>query len=209
MLFQRYSHRPCPSLTSHHCYRFCSCWAAASRPRQPARPARPRPRSRESLNECSGRSSVARSRPPGSSIVRRRPKNPMQSRLPTALTARPRPRQAKRNVEQKLPAARHGRLQRRQRLLRGRHRKQRSSQRRAITPCPASPVALVPRAREHLLLRPLIAALLRPRRSRIFAVPGRVSLLQQANLHAASLDLACVQALQHLLRNLALHRDVG
>ena len=139
MLFPRYSQRPCPSLTSHHCCRFCSCWAAASLPRQQAHPARPRPRSRESCNGCRGQSSVARSRPPGSSIVRRRPTNPMRGRLPTALTARPRPRQAKRNVEQRLPAARHGRLQRRQRLLRGRHRKQRSSQRRAITPCPASP----------------------------------------------------------------------
>jgi len=62
-----------------------------------------------------------------------------------------------------------------------------------------TPILAVPRASGHFLLRLLnrIAAAASAIANR--AVPGWASLQQRANLHAASLDFACLQALQHLL----------
>ena len=138
MLIQLHSHHRCPSITSHHCCRFCSCSGATWPPKKRPLPTQRQPRSRDSWNECRGQSSVARRRPLAPSIVRWTPQNPMQRRLPTALSAAPRPCQAQRSVEHRLPPARHGRVQRRQGLQRGRHRKQRSSRCRAMTPLPAA-----------------------------------------------------------------------
>ena len=139
MLIRLCSQRKCPSITSHRCYRSCSCWAAAWPPRQPAHRAHPPPRNRDSWKKCKGPSCVARRRPQTASGAWRTPPSPVQRVLRTVLSAAPRPRQAECNVEHKLPAARQSRRQRRQGLLPRRHRKQRGSQCPAVTPFPAAP----------------------------------------------------------------------
>ena len=61
-----------------------------------------------------------------------------------------------------------------------------------------TPILAVPRASGHFLLR-LLNRIAAASAIANRAVPGWASLQQRANLHAASLDFACVQALQHLL----------
>jgi len=62
-----------------------------------------------------------------------------------------------------------------------------------------TPILAVPRASGDFLLRLLNRTAAAASAIANRAVPGRVSFLQQTNLHAASLDLACVAVLQHLL----------